>query len=359
MKRTFFLILLGATAMPTLLPAEMPPSENAPGVAAPNNPAAPPMTGPALEPSPNIQAQPNNVVENGAPRGPLGSLASGAPGVADKLPAPATAAPAVSAPVPGGTVAAGPAVATTQKTAIVEQRAVNKMPHEILVFEAMGHCFFDAMREAHKRDFAGPLMIGGGFPFPLPPAGDLKLISVQQMGGNPGEPPLYRVAFRNLSRFPAKHFRVSVIATHGRLNQNSPVVSAEVEELAADGIGQLDLRVPAAALTLGPASAPAAFDTLIVVLDSLNVLPETNEWNNVAEFGRTSITMVEVSQTAPAAAATPPATTGPAPNNPTTPAPTGPTTPQAAPMSPQPGPESGSDPAPSEEIDEAATLLSR
>jgi hypothetical protein len=247
-----------------------------------------------------------------------------------------------------------------QKTAVVEQRPVNKIPQEILVMEAMGHCFFDAMRQAHQPGFAAPVLIGGGFPFPAPPAGDLALISVQQIGGAPAEPPLYRVTFRNDSRFPAKGFHVAVIATQGRILPGSPIVSAEIEDLAAGAVGHLDLRVPAAALTLGPANAPVAFSSLVVVLDSLNVLSETNEWNNVAEFGRTEIVAIEAPQTAAVAAApvaAPGASAAPAPAT----TPTAPASPPAAaaPMTPLTTPEPGNSQVPLDEIDEAAALLKR
>lgn len=352
MPRTiYFLILLGATALPTLLPGETPPPGNNPETAAPDNGVPPPTTGQAVTPAPSLGTQPsNNVVENGAPRGSLGSLASGAPGVAEKLPA-----PAVGGGTPGVAATAPAAVGTVQKTTVVEQRPASKIPQEILVMEAMGHCFFDAMRQAHQPGFAGPVMIGGGFPFPAPPAGDLKLISVQQLSGAPAEPPLYRVTFRNDSRFPAKGFHVAAIATQGRILPASPIVSAEIEELAAGGVGHLDLRVPAAALTLGPTNAPVPFSSLVVVLDSLNVLSETNEWNNVAEFGRTEIVAIEVTETAAAPAAAPAASAQPAPAT----APAAPATTPAAPMTPQAMPDSGNNQVPLDEIDEAAALLKR
>lgn len=369
MKRTLFLILLGASAMPALLPADQPPPEN-PGVAAPDN-SAMPGTGPAVAPAPQVGNQPlQNVVENGAPRGPLGSLATGAPGVAEKLPAPAAGAavatpPAATAPPAG--VASATAVTTVQKTAVVNQALPAKIPHEIVVMEAMAHCFFDAVQQAHKTGV--PLLAGGGFPF-LPPAGDLQLLSLQQLSGNPAEPPLYRVSFKNLSRFAATNFRVSIIATNGRVNRLSPVVSAEIEELAADAIANIDLRVPATALTLGPANAPVAFDTVIVVLDSLNVLAETNEWNNVTQFVRTDIVTVEVTETTASstAVAAPPGAAGTvapavvparpaAPNAAPSVAPN--PAPNVAPMSPpQAAPDANNGNGVSiEEIDEAAALL--
>jgi hypothetical protein len=243
-----------------------------------------------------------------------------------------------------------------QQSAVLGQTG-SKLPHEIVVMEAMGHCFFDAMQQAHKS--GGPLMIGGGFPF-LPPAGDLKLISVQQIGSPPGEPPMYRVTFINHSRFAAENFRVSIIATNGRIQRNSPVASADISELAGDAIANVDIRVPAAALTLGPANAPVAFDTLVVVLDSLNVLAETNEWNNVAQFVRTEIVTVAVTETATTAA--PAAVAAPASPAPAV-APMGPATPNVTPMSPpQAAPDAGNgngNQVPLEEIDEAASLLSK
>src|SRR5262245_43483668 len=283
-----------------------------------------------------------NVVQPEASRGALGGLASGAPGVADNVQqlgkgaaAPVvgesktvvTGGAAAGGAVAGGAVAggavAGGAVAggsttvvsgTTTVVATQQQQLLSRAQRHWLVARTMQHCMFFSEVQPHvirRGDFL-PIGFPGG-PFIAPPIGDLELVSVGMVADGVGDKgPIYRISVKNNSTIAARHFRVSLIATLGELTHLSPVVTMNIDELAAGAVGHIDVQLPHGVMTLGPQGQPGPFTTLIAAIDSFDELIESDELNNVATFTRGEIALiVTVQETAAATAA--PAAAGAAP----------------------------------------------
>jgi hypothetical protein len=133
---------------------------------------------------------------------------------------------------------------------------------------------------------------------------------VSDMADNHG--PIYRVVLKNNSPLPVFGLRVSLIAVLGSLDRNSPAVTAELKEIAAGGVAQLDISMPVAVMTLGPQTQQVPFETLVAAIDSFNELNETSELNNVLTLTRTNITVIESVQTAATTTTTVTAAAGPA-----------------------------------------------
>jgi len=238
---------------------------------------------------------PNTVVENGASRGALGGLVSGAPSVATTIPQNpgATFAQLGNAAAPAATTVVGTATTIVQQRMTVVPKPASIPQHCDLIARTMLHCMTRSPREFKLN--AGPrfVPVGGFFPFPPLPAGDLELLGLVQIGEAPGNCPIYRISFRNNSPVAARNFRVSLIGAVGRVEFDSAVISVDIDEIAAKATMTTELTLPVAALAIGPPGRQAPFDTLVVALDSFDELPETDEMNNVASFKRGEIVAME------------------------------------------------------------------
>lgn len=293
-------------------------------------------------------AAPNNIVEEGAPRGELGGLASGAPSIStevQQLARPAHAGGAAAVVAPGAAVVAQGA---TQAT-VVEQQTMTTIQDRLVVARVMQHCMFRTLHDqiiAHGGFMPPVVGIAPAFPFPAPPFGDLEIAGVHLAADAiDAKGPLYRVSIRNNSPLVARHFRVSLVAVLGALDRHSPVATVEMEAIPAQGVAHIDVQMPVGVMNLGPKGKTAPFDTLVVAIDSFDELAETNELNNVATLTREAIAIVEGVETAavaPAAVA-PAAVAAPAPGVPAT-APPAAAPPAAAPA-PAIAPEQQAPPA--------------
>ena len=341
-----------------------------PGCAAPQN----------VQPQ-NVQPAPadTNVVQPEASRGALGGLASGAPGVAQNVQqlgqgaqapvvgengAVPAAAPAAGGAVAGGAVAGGAGgtvVAGTATTVVATQQPLmSKAQRHWLVGRTLHHCMFFSDFQPHViRRGAMPIGFHPGHFFVAP--GDLELTSVGMVAdGLDDKGPVYRITLRNNSTIAARHFRVSLIATLGEITPTSPVVSMNIEELAAGAVGTIDVQLPHGVMTLGPQGQPGPFTTLIAAIDSFDELIETDELNNVATFTRGEIAVIETTVEAPAAAAAAPATVAPGASAPVAAPAEAPAQGAPAPAAPSaPAPQDGSDQLDLENVDGASELLSR
>ena len=332
MKRIFvFAVLAGA-----IVPAGMVRAQG--DAAAPQQNVQAPM---GENPLANAAPADAGVVQPSQPRGALGGLASSAPSVAQSAPsgiaqtAPAAAAPVqgggiAQAPASGGVVAQAPAgqavagqaiagqaavaqtgvVAQTSTTAVVtmQQSIHSRMQRHFMVQQAFQHCMFFSEFQPHViRPQA--MMVGMGHgPFFGPVAGDLVLMSIGMVADGIGDKgPVYRVTFKNNSPVAARHFRVSVIATLGRLEPTSPVVSLNIPEVAAGAVANVDVQLPAGVMSLGAQAQPGPFSQLIAVIDSFGELFETDKLNNVMSLNRGEIALIETAVAAPAAEAVAPA----------------------------------------------------
>jgi hypothetical protein len=316
MKRVFaFALLAGIVAVPASAAwAQAGPAQSAPGVA-------------QQAPGQNIlgdQAPQQNIVQDGQPRGELGGLASGAPGVANVTPAPAAgAAPAQAVvgqttQVTGQTAVAGQTAVTTQSAVVASQSTTGTPGLDIHqqhfnMMRIMHHCM---NRTIHDRLMAGQppvarMGFAAPFPFFAPPPGDLEIVGVGMLAdATPEKGPIYRVSFRNNSKFVARNFQISLVAVLGKLSFDSPVITVEVPEVAAAAVGTMDIQFPITVMSMGPKDQLGPFESLIAAIDSFNELPEINELNNISTLTRTDITIVETAEvTATTATATTTTTT--------------------------------------------------
>lgn len=131
------------------------------------------------------------------------------------------------------------------------------------------------------------------------PVGDLELLNVELAADvTPQNGPVYAVTFRNNSPAAIEHFRISLVAVWGEIDETSPTVTIDVTAIGPGESAVAQIELPPTAMAMGP-QANLPFDMLVVAIDSFDELPEANEVNNVAMLKRDEITIVEV----PAAAA--------------------------------------------------------
>jgi hypothetical protein len=275
MKRAFvFAMLAGLVA----LPAGAALAQGGPmgGAAIQQNLA---QQNPALQAAGNPAAQGNaalfgNPSQPGVPAG--GAAAAGQPGGA----------------IAQSTTTTG-AVATQTTTVVSQDLAF--VQHHWMVNRVIQH----SVSRHFEEKFGGHPLFAPAVSFapvgflPPPPFGDLELLDVEMVSDAAELGPLYRVTIKNNSPMPVFGFRVSLIAVLGALDRSSPVVTAEIKEIAAGGIAHLDIQMPIAVMTLGPETKRVPFETLIASIDSFNELLEVNELNNVATVIRSEIDLIE------------------------------------------------------------------
>ena len=172
---------------------------------------------------------------------------------------------------------------------------------------------------------------------PLP--GDLELLGVNLVSdGNAQRGPVFQISFRNSSKFPIVHFRVSIVGVLGQIVESSPSATIHVPRVGSGQIGSVQLQLPTTAMAMGPTGQqPVPFDTLVVAVDSFDELIEINELNNVAILKRSEIkVLVTDAVAAPQTAPTTPSSAGRA---------------ESAAPDPRPIPSDKANPAPFEKID--------
>ena len=131
--------------------------------------------------------------------------------------------------------------------------------------------------------------------------GDLELLGVSLVSdGNGQQGPTYQATFRNASRVPVSHFRISLVAVLGEMEETSPSVTIDVPQLGPGQTGSEQLELPIEATAMGPAGQSALFDTLVVAIDSFDELVESNELNNVATLKRADVRLVSANAVQPA-----------------------------------------------------------
>ncbi|MEM8669432.1 MAG: hypothetical protein AAGG48_18045 [Planctomycetota bacterium] len=116
--------------------------------------------------------------------------------------------------------------------------------------------------------------------------GDLQVAAVNQIvdqDANCG--PKFSVLIRNNSCRAVCNFHVSAVGVLGRICPNSPNTTVTVGEIAAGETLQVVLTLPIEALAMGNRNGQIiGLQRLVVAIDSLDQLAETNEANNLKAF---------------------------------------------------------------------------
>jgi hypothetical protein len=103
--------------------------------------------------------------------------------------------------------------------------------------------------------------------------------------------PAYQVKFRNQGTLAAGTFRVGIFAALDGKASDAARALVDVPGLAAGEVGEVTLRLPAAAMKLVSVSTeqPAPFSQLMVAVDPDNLIVESDKTNNVATVDRSAV----------------------------------------------------------------------
>lgn len=136
----------------------------------------------------------------------------------------------------------------------------------------------------------------GPFGFAAPAIGDLELIEIGMLSdATEAAGPLYQVTIKNTGAHDAEHFRVSIVAVLGAIAEDSPSVTINVDRIGAGETATLQVQLPVAVMALTAEGAqPAAFDSMVVAIDSFDELVEDSELNNVSVLKRAEVHVVQV-----------------------------------------------------------------
>lgn len=166
------------------------------------------------------------------------------------------------------------------------------------------------------------------FPGTTVTPGDIELLGVHLVAdGNPQQGPVFQLTIRNGSQYTVDGIRISVVGVLGQIQFHSPTTTAAAPRMEAGAVTEFQIQLPVTCMSMGNnGQSAAAFDTLVVAVDSFDELIESNELNNVQILKRAEIgpLVAVVTTSAPGVAVTPvptsasggvsaPAAVGPAP----------------------------------------------
>jgi hypothetical protein len=136
----------------------------------------------------------------------------------------------------------------------------------------------------------GPMVI------PDTELGDLEVVQVNQIAHeDPACGPKLAVIVRNQSCRAICNFHVSAVAVFGRICPTSPNATVAVEQIAPGETLEVLLPLPIEALAMGNRNGQViGFQTLVVAIDSLDQLVETNEANNLKAFDIAEVPFVTI-----------------------------------------------------------------
>jgi hypothetical protein len=136
----------------------------------------------------------------------------------------------------------------------------------------------------------------GAYAVPDAELGDLEILNIGQVPSvDPACGPSFRITVRNNSCRDVCNFHVTVVATLGRIFPGSPNATVCVDKVCAGAVTEVCVQLPIEALAMGNASGNViGFQRLIVVIDSLDQLAETNEANNLKALACGEIPVVAV-----------------------------------------------------------------
>lgn len=143
--------------------------------------------------------------------------------------------------------------------------------------------------------------------------GDLELLGVHCDGTvDPRNGPVFEVTLRNNSQENLEHVVLSAVAVLGQIHDQSPTSVVSIRQIGATETISIRIQLPASSMVMGPVGSPVQpFETLVVAVDSLDELIESNELNNVSILQRGEIQLTPVAVVAPAVSAVNPQLTAP------------------------------------------------
>ena len=143
--------------------------------------------------------------------------------------------------------------------------------------------------------------------------GDLELLCVHCDGTvDPRNGPVFEVTLRNNSQENLEHVVLSAVAVLGQIHDQSPTSVVSIRQIGATETISIRIQLPASSMVMGPVGSPVQpFETLVVAVDSLDELIESNELNNVCILQRGEIQLTPVAVVAPAVSAVNPQLTAP------------------------------------------------
>ena len=161
----------------------------------------------------------------------------------------------------------------------------------------------------HLRAHHSPF---GAYAVPDAELGDLEVVHIGQVvHADPACGPQFRVTIRNNSCRDVCKFHVTVVATLGRIFPGSPNATVCVDKVCAGDITEVCVQLPVEALAMGNHSGNViGFQKLIVAIDSLDQLAETNEANNIKALACGEIPVVTVAVVQETTAVVQPQATG-------------------------------------------------
>ena len=147
--------------------------------------------------------------------------------------------------------------------------------------------------------------------------GDLELLGVHCDGAfDPRNGPVFEVTLRNNSQETLEDVTVSAVAVLGQIHGQCPTSVVSIGQIGAGETMGIRIQLPASSMVMGPVgSSVQPFETLVVAVDSLDELIESNELNNVLILRRGEIPMIPVAVAAPAVSAVNPQLAAPSPSS--------------------------------------------
>jgi hypothetical protein len=130
--------------------------------------------------------------------------------------------------------------------------------------------------------------------------GDLELLCVKLVyEGDECAGPIFQIGMKNNSCVPIGNFKVTIVGVLCQIHVHSPTANVCIPRMEAGEETHIQVQLPATCMCMGPMGQQAAFDTLIVALDSYDDLLECNELNNVQILKRSEICLLTVAAPAP------------------------------------------------------------
>jgi hypothetical protein len=127
---------------------------------------------------------------------------------------------------------------------------------------------------------------------------DIELLDVRLVDGGSLERnmgPRYRLFYRNNGNVEAPKFHASVAVDIGeKLTETAEIVTVEAVGIKPGKLQTVDVRLPVEVLKMAIdyEGQPAAFSILVAMIDSDEILNETDEVNNILVFARDEIKSV-------------------------------------------------------------------
>lgn len=137
--------------------------------------------------------------------------------------------------------------------------------------------------------------------------GDLELLCVNLVcDGDHSRGPVFQIGMSNNSTVPIGNFQVSLVGVLSQIQVHSPTMTVKVDRMECGEEKHIQIQLPVTCMSMHCATGTAAFDSLIVALDSYDELLECDELNNVQVLKRCEIGLLVAEAVAPAPVETAP-----------------------------------------------------